>query len=43
MYEELRLLPGDSPKAEKLLKEIRAVSDENVPIPDGIQDAVPSL
>jgi hypothetical protein len=42
MYEELRLLPGDSPKAEKLLKEIKAVSDENVPIPDGIQEAVPN-
>lgn len=40
MYEELRLLPGDSPKADKLLKEIKAVSDENVPIPDGIQEAV---
>jgi hypothetical protein len=42
MYEELRLLPGDSPKAEKLLKEIKAVSDKNVPIPDGIQEAVPN-
>jgi hypothetical protein len=40
MYEELRLLPGDSPKAEKLLEQIRVVSDENVPIPDGIQEIV---
>jgi hypothetical protein len=43
MYEELRLLPGDSHKAEKLLEKIRAVSDENVPIPDGIQEIVPNF
>jgi hypothetical protein len=43
MYEELRTLPGDSPKAGKLLKEIKSVSDKNVPIPDGIQEAVPNL
>ena len=42
MYEELRLLPGDSSKADKLLKKIRAVSDENIPMLDNIQEAVPS-
>jgi hypothetical protein len=43
MYEELRLLPGDSPKYEKLLKKIRAVSDENIPILDNIEEAVPNF
>jgi hypothetical protein len=43
MYEELKLLPGDSPKDEKLLKKIRAVLDENILIPDDIQEAVPDF
>jgi hypothetical protein len=43
MYEELRLLPGDSPKAEKLLEQIRTVSDNNVPVPDGIQEIIPNF